>query len=284
MDIRHSIKRIAAYLCVLALLTALPFPVFAAFRRTTLYIGGQKLVATPEVCRMGGVTYVPLRPFVHALDENAEIGWNDRKKTATVTGHWLEIRVPQDESYIVANGRYLYLDGKVVNNGGSLMVPLEPLAKAFGVEAAWDEETETAYVTGEIAPILPGWAFYEEETLYWLSRIVHCEAGIESLEGMIAVGQVVLNRVEKGDWPDTVYEVIFDRRFGVQFTPTVTGTIYEEPSADAVIAAKLALEGADVVGESCYFMNPDIADSQWFEENCEYVDTVGRHRFYKDNS
>ncbi len=282
MKIRRIAKRLLTLAAMLAVLVSLAVPAAAVFRRTTLYIQGQKLVSKPEVCRMGGVTYVPLRPFVEAMDETAEISWNEKKKTATVAAHWLEIRVPQDESYIVANGRYLYLYGKVKNQNGSLMVPLEPLAKAFGVEAVWDGETETAYITGEPDPILPGWAYYNEDSVYWLSHIVHSEAGIEELEGMIAVAQVVLNRVANSCWPSTIRDVIFDDRCGVQFTPTATGTIYEEPSGIAVMAAKMALDGADVIGDCCYFMNPEIADEGWFERNCEYVTTIGSHRFYRE--
>ncbi len=282
MSIRRITKRTLTLLAILALLVGMAVPASAAFRRTALFIQGQKLVSKPEVCRMGGVTYVPLRPFVKALDENAEISWNEKRRTATVTAHWLEIRVPQDESYIVANGRYLYLCGKVKNQNGSLMVPLEPLAKAFGVEAEWDKETETAYITGEVSPILPDWAFYDEDAVYWLSHIVHSEAGVEELEGMIAVAQVVLNRVANSCWPNSIHDVIFDDRCGVQFTPTATGTIYEEPSGIAVMAAKMALDGADVIGDCCYFMNPDIADEGWFERNCEYVTTIGSHRFYRE--
>ncbi len=280
--IRRFSKKLLILLILLAAFAGLAVPASAVFRRTTLYIQGQKLVTSPEVCRMGGVTYVPLRPFVEALDETAEISWNEKKKTATVIAHWLEIRVPQDESYIVANGRCLYLYGKVKNHNGSLMVPLEPLAKAFGVDAVWDEETETAYITGEIDPIYPGWAYYDEDSVYWLSHIVHSEAGVEELEGMIAVAQVVLNRVSNSCWPGTIHDVIFDDRCGIQFTPTATGTIYEEPSGIAVMAAKMALEGADVIGDCCYFMNPDIADEGWFERNCEYVTTIGSHRFYRE--
>ena len=152
--------------------------------------------------------------------------------------------------------------------------------KAFGVNVDWDEVHQSVYVSGDVDPILPDWCFYNEETLYWLSHIVYAEAGIEPLEGQIAVAEVVLNRVDKRCWPNTVYEVVFDTRAGVQFSPITNGTIYLEPSKEAVIAAKLALDGADVVGDSYFFLNPDIANSGWFDRNCEYVTTIGSHRFY----
>ena len=48
---------------------------------------------------------------------------------------------------------------------------------------------------------------------------------------------MVLNRVRSELFPDTIYAVIFDRKNGVQFTPTVNGMIYRAPDGEAIIAA-----------------------------------------------
>ena len=40
------------------------------------------------------------------------------------------------------------------------------------------------------------------------------------------------------------------------------------------------VDGADVVEDCCYFLNPDISDDGWFERNCEYYATIGSHKFY----
>ena len=257
-------------------------PVSAVFAAasTRVYIGGEEFLSSSIISRIEGVTYVPLRDFVLALDETAELTWNEEKKTAYVSTQGLEIRVPQNEQYIVANGRYLYLYGTVRNQGGSLTLPIRPLAEAFGVSVSWDAESQTVFVSGEINPILPGWAYYDETSVYWLSHIIYSEAGGESLDGQIAVGQVVLNRVGNACWPNNIHDVLFDDRCGVQFSPTANGAIYMEPSGMAVAAAKMALEGADIVGDSYYFLNPDVSSDRWFERNCEYVTTIGSHRFY----
>ena len=85
---------------------------------------------------------------------------------------------------------------------------------------------------------------YSEEDLYWLARIISAESRGEPLEGQIAVGNVVLNRVDSDNYPDTIKEVIFDRNHGVQFEPVENGTVYDDPTPTSVLAAKLALEGA----------------------------------------
>ena len=118
------------------------------------------------------------------------------------------------------------------------------------------------------------------DELYWLSRIINAESGTQPMLGKIAVGNVVLNRVRSDDFPDTIYGVIFDRRFGVQFSPTENGTIYNEPSDEAVEAARLCLEGYSLSDEICYFFNPAIAESTWISENRPWIMTVGDHAFY----
>ena len=100
------------------------------------------------------------------------------------------------------------------------------------------------------------------------------------MHGQIAVGNVVLNRVKDPDYPDTIYGVIFDRNYGVQFEPVLNGSIYAEPTESAVAAAKLCLEGVDLSRGSIYFYDPAKAQSSWIGQNCTYVMTIGTHKFY----
>ena len=278
---RITAKRLRLLLALVLALSLFIIPVSAKFTTISVFIRGQELISDPMVRRIDDLTYVPLRAFVTALDENAQFSWSDETQSAIVTSNGMDIKVKQDGSYIVANGRYLYLDGgKVRNEDGSLMLPIRPLAKAFGVSVEWDSERDCVLVSGTVSPITPGWAFYNEESVYWLSHIVFSEAGCESLEGQIAVAQVVLNRKACSLWPNTIYDVIFDRRAGVQFSPTANGSIYQDPSEESIAAAKLALDGADVVADCCYFLNPDISSDGWFERNCNYYTTIGSHKFY----
>ena len=278
---RKSAKRLRFLVALLLALSLFTIPVSARFNTISVYIRGHELVCEPVVRRIDDLTYVPLRAFVQELDENAQFSWSDETQTAMVYTSGMEIKVKQDAKYIVANGRYLYLGGGTVRNeNGSLMLPIRPLGKAFGVAVDWDSAQDCVLVTGSVNPIAPGWSFYNEESVYWLSHIVYSEAGIECLEGQIAVAQVVLNRKACHLWPNTIYGVIFDNRAGVQFSPTANGTIYQEPSEEAVAAAKMALDGADVVADCCYFLNPDISSDGWFERNCNYYTTIGSHKFY----
>ena len=124
-------------------------------------------------------------------------------------------------------------------------------------------------------------AAYTQDELFWLARIIEAEAGGEPMEGKIAVGNTILNRVKSADYPDTIYGVIFDRNWGVQYTPTSNGTIWNDPSGDAWDAARRCLEGENLVEDCLFFLNPRIAKSFWIVENREYYCSIGGHDFYR---
>ena len=118
--------------------------------------------------------------------------------------------------------------------------------------------------------------WYTDDDVYWLSHIIYAEAGGESYEGMVAVGNVVLNRMKSSSFPNTIYGVIFQK---YQFTPASSGSIYRTPSATAVKAAIAALEGENVVGGALYFNS--VKTSSWASRNATFVKRIGNHNFYK---
>ena len=122
-----------------------------------------------------------------------------------------------------------------------------------------------------------GSTVYDAEDLKWLSHIIYAEAGNQSMIGQICVGNVVRNRVRDDRFPDTVEAVIFSPN---QFCPVRSGSIWSTPDEEAVIAAKLCLEGVNFAGESTYFVNPTTGSTRWFRENLTYVMAVGDHDFY----
>ena len=118
------------------------------------------------------------------------------------------------------------------------------------------------------------------DAVYWLSRIIEAEAGGEPFKGKVAVGEVILNRVESEEFPDTIWAVIFDDKFGIQFEPVANGTIYNAPSSDSIKAAQTALNGSNYIGDCLYFLNPTIAESNWIVKNREFYTTIANHDFY----
>jgi N-acetylmuramoyl-L-alanine amidase len=121
---------------------------------------------------------------------------------------------------------------------------------------------------------------YDDGAVYWLSRIISAEARGESLRGKMAVGNVVLNRVRSTQFPNTIYGVIFDKKYGVQFAPTANGTIYHAPTEESIIAAKMCLEGYSISNTALYFFNPRYTSGSWVRQNREYAFTLGNHMFF----
>ncbi|MBQ4526595.1 MAG: cell wall hydrolase [Clostridia bacterium] len=121
---------------------------------------------------------------------------------------------------------------------------------------------------------------YSEEDLYWLARIVYAESRGESYEGKLAVANCVLNRVKSKIYPNTVKEVIFDQKHGVQFQPVSNGTIYNTPDSESLKAAKEAIEGKNIIGNCLFFFNPEISTNSWISQNRNYYTTIGKHSFY----
>ena len=74
--------------------------------------------------------------------------------------------------------------------------------------------------------------------------------------------------------------LIFDKKYGVQFTPTLDGAIYDDPTTSSIIAAKRALLGEDISKNSLYFLNPKTAQNTWIIKNRTFLMTIGNHDFY----
>ncbi len=236
-------------------------------------------ILSEEAGIIGATTYVPLRKFCDALGASG-IQWSGATNTATVTAGSLTLRATTGQVYIEANGRYFYTVDPILNLDGSLWVPIRPLAKAFCLDLVWHGDTRTVALTRTDRVLVSGADFYKSDDVYWLSRIIHAEAGGEPFLGKMAVGNVVLNRVRSSQYPNTIWGVIFDRKHGTQFSPVSFGTIYNTPSSASVIAAKLCLEGYSLSTKALFFMNPRIATSTWISNNRPYLFTIGKHDFY----
>jgi N-acetylmuramoyl-L-alanine amidase len=223
-------------------------------------------------------SYVPLRAMANLLSPGATVAWENGK--AVVRKADLTLTARPGDLYLEANGRMLYAAGGIKIENGTTMVPLRAFAKAFGASVAWDGAAQAALVTRGSGTITPGGSYYDADAVYWLSRIISAESMSEPLKGKIAVGNVIMNRVKSPDFPDTIYGVIFDSRWGGQFQPVKNGSIYNTPGADSVLAAKLCLDGASVVGDSIFFLNPAISSNFWTMQNRDYMATIGNHQFY----
>lgn len=259
----------AVFFAVTVLTTALPMSAL------TLNVNGTSLDCYAE----NGITYAPVRYFAD-LYEGYEVSWDQQSRRANISGNGLTLDIYPGKYYSVANGRCLMRDGLNSSRQGRVYAPVTVLAEAVGAEVEWDQKTRSVTVTGGGSSLASGSGYYDQDDLYWLSRIIQAESGGESFMGKCAVGNVVLNRVDSSAYPNTVKGVVFDKNYGVQFTPAANGTIYNTPSEESVLAAKACLDGFAKSGKILYFLNPRIAQSSWIVNNREYIFTIGNHDFY----
>ncbi len=285
---RSIIKVGATVLSVLMLMSAMAVGASAATERKYAFPEGAadvnitldgKTVLDGEAAIINSVTYVPLRSAAELIGADS-IGWNAKTGTATVKKGSTTLSVRNGGNYIEAAGRYFYTPERVLNIDDRIFVPIRPFAAIFCLDLYWNGYTRTVELKSTGKTLTAAVKHYDSNDLYWLSRIISAEAGGESLLGQIAVGNVVLNRVEDRRYPNTIYGVIFDRVGGTQFTPVAIGTIYKTPTESSVIAAKICLEGYTVSDRILFFMNPRISTSNWISNNRPYAFSIGNHDFY----
>lgn len=114
-----------------------------------------------------------------------------------------------------------------------------------------------------------------QNNVYLLARIISAEARGEPYSGQVAVGAVVLNRVEHPSFPDTLSGVVYQNG---AFTAIVDGQ-FNEPIADSAYnAARDALNGQDPSGGAIYYYNPDKTSNQWMRTR-PVIKRIGKHLF-----
>ena len=221
-----------------------------------------------------GVTYIQLTALLDALG-GWEAVWDDQANAAWAETGLFTLTVPFQRSHVLAGAFSYETSAASLVLSGRTYVPLRSVANLLGARVEFiDWDTPVKVLTGQQRS-------YTEDDLYWLSRIISAESQGENLKGQIAVGNVILNRVDSGEFPNTIKEVIFDRRNGVQFEPVSNRTIYNEPTEQSVLAARLALSGADAAADSLYFFNPALSQGLWVRQNRTYYTTIGCHMFFQ---
>lgn len=111
--------------------------------------------------------------------------------------------------------------------------------------------------------------------VYLLAKVISAEARGEPYQGQVAVGAVILNRVEHPSFPNSISGVVYEQG---AFTCMVDGQINQPIADSAFRAAREALAGADPTGGAIYYFNPDTATSAWIWSR-PLITVIGKHRF-----
>lgn len=116
---------------------------------------------------------------------------------------------------------------------------------------------------------------YSSSDVYLLAKIIAAEARGESYTGQVAVGAVVLNRVDSSSFPDTVSGVVYQAG---AFSAVRDSNWSVAPDATAKKAAQDAINGWDPSGGALYYYNPAKTSNQWIRTR-PVITTIGRHVF-----
>ncbi len=111
--------------------------------------------------------------------------------------------------------------------------------------------------------------------VYLLARLISAEARGEPYIGQVAVGAVVLNRIDHPSFPNSLSGVIYQSG---AFSCLDDGQ-FDQPIADSAYrAAREALAGSDPTGGAIYYFNPATATSKWIWSRPQML-TIGNHIF-----
>jgi hypothetical protein len=202
----------------------------------------------------GDRTFVSIRFIAQAL--GAEIGWVGEKKMVVINDgyNYIELFIGSNEYYVNAEKRTMDVAPEISN--GRTMVPLRFVSENLRCSVDWNEMAYSVLISKEGLEVPEEYVYnrsYTDEDLMWLARIVTVEARGATIEGKLAVANVVLNRVKSSVFPNNVHDVIFQSG---QFPPAHKAGFKElVPPKDCIIAAKMALEGENNIGTCLYFNN-----------------------------
>lgn len=111
-----------------------------------------------------------------------------------------------------------------------------------------------------------------------MQRAMYFESNRSSRDGMVAVGSVVMNRVQSGQYPQSVCGVVGQRK---QFAPGVLSRRMDTRTAPLLReAAQSVLQGErhPLVGNAQFFHTAGYRASY---DNMHYVLTTGGNAFYE---
>lgn len=167
-----------------------------------------------------------------------------------------------------------YFSGEVTGYYGSQTTEaVKRFQQKHGLSATGVADRKTLELIG-ISSSSSG-ASVSNADLELLARIISAEARGEPYIGQVAVGAVVLNRVESSSFPDSISGVVYQPG---AFTAITDGQINEAVTDSARRAARDALNGSGPTGGALYYYNPDKTSNRWIRSR-PVITRIGQHLF-----
>lgn len=191
---------------------------------------------------------------------------SDNKLSSDVI-HPGQILYVKSDTYTVKSGDTLYLIAKKYG------ISLDSLRKANNKWDNWIYPGDRLVLPGIISGQNQSFSnnsttslavvSYTSSEFDLLARLINAEAEDQPYEAKVAVGAVVINRVQSSEFPNTISAVINQRINGYyQFTPVLNGWINRPATDEAKRAALDALNGVDPTNGALFYFD-DSATNQW---------------------
>ena len=239
---------------ILTLFACLLFSSLAFADEVILSINGQYVENEDRIIEESGILYAQVIEF--ARNTGIEVRWLENAKLAVllIGEDYVSFGIDSNQ-LIINNVRYEMENASIVRNG-RMYAPIDVLFEKLSIGYTWESQLGHVSLSSEAFAVSPDIVrkvyAYTEEDLLWLARIIEVEARGKSIEGRTAVGNVVMNRVASPRFPNTIYEVIYQRG---QFPPAYRSSFATSgPTEDSFVAAKRALLGVQVA-KDCLFFN-----------------------------
>ena len=114
-----------------------------------------------------------------------------------------------------------------------------------------------------------------------LARVMHCEAHGEGRAGMIAVADVVLNRVKSDRYPDNIYDVVHQRHQFECITKGRRGSLHDKAYQKVVLLAQDVLAGRTPRMTTATHYHADHIQPYW-SKVLPRLGRIGNHIFYAE--
>ena len=243
-------------------------------------VNGSFIKCAEKPILINGSAYIPLRAFADAV--GGTTSWNGENKSAIMYKDWHTFVFFPGYGYSIIDG--VEKTHKAVLHNNVTFVPVRAVAETLGYDVWWDKGSLTVKITapGVVVPEYLKDYSYTHEDIYYLGKITQIESGYQHFQVKLGVAAIILNRVRSSQFPNTVKGVIFDTRYSTQFPPAHTEKFATlVPSADTLIAAKCALHGVNLVGNSLYFVDTPYARGSWIDNNRRHYVTLHDMSFYE---
>ncbi len=228
-----------------------------------------------------GVTYIPLRSFADIL--SAPITWNEEDQSATFTKNDVTFTFYADKQVCLVNG-YVCENGYAqMQNDEIMFIPLRFVCEYLGYTVTWDNfyYIEDVVAPGNVNPEHCKDFSYTRNDLLWLAKINYVECGAESVRTRIGIANTVVNRMRSPIYPNNIPDAITDVKHGVQYPPAHTARFKTVvPSWTSMVAAKCALNGVELVGDSVAFVHVNAIHRSWPGTHMNHYTTIGVVAFF----